>query len=266
MSNQFIKKYYTMGLTSKSLSCELNTFPEEGKLHFTRGFIETHGIINVDDIVLTLECKSEKLLNDVCIFSDTPMVMKSSHVVIFQGVNMIDFLGRLYTDCEEFYTEGFYNTYKQLLSYDYRSQIVPRCKIYTTDTRAIIPYKSRISDVGFDLTIIEHGKRYNDKTVLYSTGIKLDIPFGYYAEIVPRSSLSKTGYILANSVGIIDNSYRGTLYVPLTKIDENAPDIKLPFRCCQLIFRKQVFMELDDCTHEEISTTLRGDGGFGSTG
>jgi dUTP pyrophosphatase len=88
---------------------------------------------------------------------------------------------------------------------------------------------------------------------------------GLYAEIVPRSSLSKSGYMLANSIGIIDCSYKGNLYIALTKIDNTMPDLTLPFRCCQLIFREQIHVDLEEVTSFEEQTS-RGSGGFGSTG
>ena len=56
---------------------------------------------------------------------------------------------------------------------------------------------------------------------MYDTGIQVKPQYGYYFEIVPRSSLSKSGYILANSIGIIDPSYSGNLYIVLIKIDDN---------------------------------------------
>ena len=55
---------------------------------------------------------------------------------------------------------------------------------------------------------------------MYDSYISVQPPEGYYFEIVPRSSISKLGYILTNSIGIIDPSYRGTLKVVLTKIND----------------------------------------------
>ena len=73
-------------------------------------------------------------------------------------------------------------------------------------------------------------KKINSKTTLYDTGICLDIPVGYYVEIVPRSSIVKSGYMLSNSIGIIDCSYKGNLYVGLTKICDDAIEIEYPFK------------------------------------
>ncbi len=108
-------------------------------------------------------------------------------------------------------------------------------------------------------------KDFNSKTSLYDTGIKIEVEEGYYTEIVPRSSISKFGYILANNVGIIDNNYRGNLMIALTKICDDAADIQLPFKCCQLIIRKQIFPNIYELEVNDLSSTQRNEGGFGST-
>tara|TARA_Y100000389_G_scaffold201059_1_gene242863 strand:- start:10490 stop:11230 length:741 start_codon:yes stop_codon:yes gene_type:complete len=131
---------------------------------------------------------------------------------------------------------------------------------------AVIPSKAHQSDTGFDLTIIDKVKRIDEKTVLYGTGIKVIPPSGYYFEIVPRSSISKTGYILSNNIGIIDQSYRGELLVALTKINPEAPDIELPCRIAQLIPREYIHLIPIVVSTDSFSDTTRGSGGFGSSG
>ena len=130
---------------------------------------------------------------------------------------------------------------------------------------AVIPTRAGSQEVGFDLTIIEKIKDISSNTAMYDSYVSVQPPDGVYFEIVPRSSISKTGYILTNSVGIIDPSYRGTLKVVLTKIDNNAPDLELPNKRFQLIprtFFSNVFtVEISDT----LSDTERGSGGFGST-
>jgi dUTP pyrophosphatase len=113
------------------------------------------------------------------------------------------------------------------------------------------------------LTAISVYKKLSDRTTLYDTGIKVQPPFGYYTEIVPRSSLSKTGYVLSNSVGTIDSDFRGRLLISLTRVDDGFPELTLPFTRCQLILRKH-----EDYTIRQVdslSDTQRGCGGFGST-
>tara|TARA_B100000900_G_C20558922_1_gene708018 strand:- start:68 stop:508 length:441 start_codon:yes stop_codon:yes gene_type:complete len=138
-------------------------------------------------------------------------------------------------------------------------------KFKSHNESAFIPTTASSTDVGFDLTIISISKVIDENTLLYDTGISVEPPEGYYFEVVPRSSLSKLGYILSNSIGIIDPNYRGTIKIALTKINNNAPDIVLPNKRFQLIPRKFITPMFTTTVVEELSETERGDGGFGST-
>ena len=133
------------------------------------------------------------------------------------------------------------------------------------DERAIIPSRAGENEVGYDLTIIEKVKDMSTNTAMYDSYISVQPPDGVYFEIVPRSSISKTGYILTNSVGIIDPSYRGTLKVVLTKIDETKPNIELPNKRFQLIPRTFISNMFKSKSVDKLSNTQRGEGGFGST-
>jgi dUTP pyrophosphatase len=133
------------------------------------------------------------------------------------------------------------------------------------DDRAIIPNRAGSQEVGYDLTIIEKVKDLSSNTAMYDSYISVQPPNGIYFEIVPRSSISKTGYILTNSIGIIDPSYRGTLKVVLTKIDDTKPDLELPNKRFQLIPRTFISNMFDVDSVNELSNTERGDRGFGST-
>lgn len=131
---------------------------------------------------------------------------------------------------------------------------------------AVAPFKARESDSGFDLTLLELVKT-NGKVEMYSTGIAVQHTNpGWYFDMVPRSSLIKTGYILANSVGVIDHEYTGEVMVPLIKIDNLKPDILAegPVRAVQLIPRQVEHFNFVEV--EELVDTTRSDGGFGSSG
>ncbi len=127
----------------------------------------------------------------------------------------------------------------------------------------IPPFKKYKDDVGYDLYLVELIEKKGN-FYFYDTKIRVEPPPGYYIEIVPRSSLSKTGFVMANSIGIIDPQYRGTIKVALRKIDENAPDLKLPFRGVQMILRKLNLFDIE--VVDKLSETERKEGGFGSTG
>lgn len=138
-------------------------------------------------------------------------------------------------------------------------------QIYKKNTNAVLPSRAHSSDIGLDLVAIKVHKVINPNTIMYDTGIGAIPPTGYYLEIVPRSSISKTGWMLANSIGIVDPEYRGNLYIVLNRVIADSPEIELPFCKCQLVLRKAEYApvievsSLEDCTE-------RGYGGFGSTG
>lgn len=136
-------------------------------------------------------------------------------------------------------------------------------KIKLCNDNAVFPKKAHPTDVGYDLTCISIDKKISENIIRYDTGISVSPSEGYYVEIVPRSSLSSTGYILANSVGIVDPEYTGTLKVVLIRVDKTLPELTLPFTKCQLVVRR-----LEECilhSVDDLKLTERGSGGFGST-
>ena len=126
-----------------------------------------------------------------------------------------------------------------------------------------LPSKTWYSDAGYDLTFT---RVISDDGHLLKLGtdLHLEMPPGIYAEIVPRSSIYKSGYILANSVGIIDNTYRGELMGCFWRVRPGAPVPAMPATLCQLIFRRQVFVQITPSS-ADLTSTSRGAGGFGST-
>lgn len=127
---------------------------------------------------------------------------------------------------------------------------------------AVAPCKTRDSDSGFDLNLIDVKKTFG-KVKLYGTGVSVTPPSGFYFDLVPRSSMIKSGYMLANSVGIIDQGYTGEIMVALVQVDPDAEPLKLPCKLVQLVPRKWYGLKPVIGSLPESS---RGDGGFGSTG
>lgn len=212
-----------------------------------------------NEIVCSLSCHSQSNIDSFVAHFNIPTHCFKQSSVQYSGTNFIDLIGLMYGDRVSIFNEPFLEEIVQKLSLD-----VPELYFHKMNENAIVPTKANYSDVGYDLSAIGIHKQINSKTILCNTGIKLEIPASYYVEIVPRSSIVKSGYILANSIGIIDASYKGELFIALIKIDESSPDITFPFRCCQLIMKKQIFpkmIEIDD-----ITASKRGEGGFGSSG
>lgn len=151
---------------------------------------------------------------------------------------------------------------------------LPKLKVERLHAQATFD-KAHKTDTGYDLTCIGIEKKKDGRYML-DLGIRVEIPTGYYMELVPRSSFSKTGFVVPHSYGVIDFSYRGTWYLPLRNIDylgeiighfPEFDEVVKHFvgkKVAQAILRKR-----DDCVVEfaRVSTdTDRGEGSFGSTG
>jgi dUTP pyrophosphatase len=102
-------------------------------------------------------------------------------------------------------------------------------------------------------------------TVAIPTGIAIELPDGYEAQIRPRSGLAlKHGITLLNSPGTIDPDYRGEIKVIMTNISNTPFVVKYPDRIAQMVISK--FERIEWVVSNELDSTIRGDGGFGHTG
>ena len=100
---------------------------------------------------------------------------------------------------------------------------------------------------------------------LIPTGITLAIPFGYEAQIRPRSGLAaKFALTVLNSPGTIDSDYRGEIKIIIINHEKNTYTIKRGDRIAQATFSPVIQAKINIVN--ELSDTKRGDGGFGSTG
>jgi len=166
-----------------------------------------------------------------------------------------------------------------------------KVKVELLNDAAQIPSRAHNTDTGYDLTFTGVEKIVGD-VILFNTGISLQPPKGYYFETAPRSSISKLPLSMANSFGIIDESYTGEILVPIRVHHQsmgNGEPSRTTFpngivkifglrpqtmsaladailrhkpKLVQAILRKR-----NDCEFfvEELSETVRGGGGFGST-
>ena len=100
---------------------------------------------------------------------------------------------------------------------------------------------------------------------LVKTGLFLEIPVGYEAQVRPRSGLAlKKGISVLNSPGTIDADYRGEVGVILINLSNEDFEINHGDRIAQMVFAK--FDQAEWIDAEVLSNTSRGEGGFGSTG
>jgi len=101
--------------------------------------------------------------------------------------------------------------------------------------------------------------------VLVPTGISIELPDGYEAQVRPRSGLAiNHGVTVLNSPGTIDPDYRGEVKVILINLGKEPFVIKNGMRIAQMVISKFERVEVE--VVEELSQTRRGEGGFGSTG
>lgn len=143
---------------------------------------------------------------------------------------------------------------------------------------AVMPQRATETDAGFDLVAIDDGTVDAEGFIQYRTGLSIEPEAGYHTEIWPRSSISKYDIVLANSVGLVDNGYRGELLVrfkPVLRFNQDKTGtvfaiIPVPVKkykkgdkIAQLVVSETVNASFIESN--ELSTTSRGIGGFGST-
>ncbi len=130
-----------------------------------------------------------------------------------------------------------------------------------------LPQYSTLAAAGMDLRA-----NISDSIVLkplqrtiVKTGVFIELPLGYEAQVRPRSGLAlKKGITVLNSPGTIDSDYRGEVGVILVNLSEEKFVIKNGERIAQIVVSKHERVEWDES--EKLKVTTRGDGGFGSTG
>lgn len=105
----------------------------------------------------------------------------------------------------------------------------------------------------------------DDRTVLVDTGIAIELPPGYEAQVRPRGSTPLRGLCVANSPGTVDEDYRGEIKVMLRAISATELVTVTPGeRIAQLVITRAQQAQIE--VVDELSSTARGAGGFGSTG
>lgn len=136
-----------------------------------------------------------------------------------------------------------------------------KIKIKKLHHEAVIPAYAKDGDAGMDLTCVSVDQ--TQMYVEYGTGLALEIPQGYCGLLFPRSSVSKTGQVLCNSVGLVDSGYRGELRLRYYA-QNNDTLYTVGDKVGQLLILPYPSIELEEA--KELSSSERAEGGFGSTG
>jgi dUTP pyrophosphatase len=148
--------------------------------------------------------------------------------------------------------------------------MVDRLKVALIHPNAVLPAYATSGAAGMDL----HACLDQDLTLqpmersLIPTGLVLEIPEGYEAQVRPRSGLAaKHGLTVLNTPGTVDYDYRGEIKVILINLGSEPYIIRSKDRIAQMVVSPVPQMEIKlVASPEHLSKTQRGSGGFGSTG
>jgi dUTP pyrophosphatase len=137
-----------------------------------------------------------------------------------------------------------------------------RCEV---DDNDLIPKYQTQGSAGCDLYSNEYLKIKPGQRAMVATGLKIELPPGFEAQVRTRSGLAaKYGITVLNSPGTVDEDYRGEIKVILLNTGDEEFIVNKGDRIAQLVFSR-VFRGIFQPT-DSLSTTSRGSGGFGSTG
>lgn len=129
-----------------------------------------------------------------------------------------------------------------------------------------MPQYANPGDAGADLVSTEAVRLEPGERALVGTGVRIALPEGCAAFVVPRSGLAaKHGITIVNSPGTVDAGYRGEIKVSLLNTDsKDAYDVAVGDRIAQLIVMPVIQARFEPV--EALPESIRGEGGFGSTG
>lgn len=124
---------------------------------------------------------------------------------------------------------------------------------------------ARQGDAGIDLYSMEDVEIAPQGMVMVGSGVALEIPPGFYGQLVPRSGMAtKRGITLINTPGTIDESYRGEVMMALYNMSTEMQCVNRMERCAQVII--QAYAQVTPIEVDSLTETERGSRGFGSSG
>lgn len=125
-------------------------------------------------------------------------------------------------------------------------------------------------NAGIDLRVLTQNNEEKvqilpNETYTFNTGIKMNIPEGYYIEVVPRSSTGIKKHLrLMNTCGILDSSWKGETLVAMHNFGKEPVWVSNNERLCQMIIHRVPSVLIEEVT--DVGSSERGEKGFGSTG
>ena len=140
-----------------------------------------------------------------------------------------------------------------------------KLKVFLHSELARLPKRADEGAAGYDLTSIENISIPPRSRSLISTGLSIQLPMYSYGRIAPRSGLSVKG--LDVGAGVIDESFRGIIKVLLINNNDKDFVVNVGDRIAQLLVEPIYYPDVEHVKSlDDLSSTTRGDGGFGSTG
>ncbi len=144
---------------------------------------------------------------------------------------------------------------------------MPKVAVKKLNPNAVLPKYGTEFSAGADLYALNDSnvEFMPHETKFVHTGLAMEIPEGYAGLVYARSGLaSKRGLAPANKVGVVDSDYRGEIMVALHNHSDQKQVIEAGERIAQLVVAP--FLKVDFEETDELTDTVRGTGGFGSTG
>lgn len=245
---------------------------EQLKWDFLRGYFDGDGSISPRKSGYprcSIASNSSDMLKYIQDFCGVPSYIYKDKIE-WNGVNAVDFLAKLYDDSSVYMLRKYtlflsianWQPVRTCMRWNQVPKRLPVFRWSRTISDAPGPKKNRFSDSGYDLHLVKKAK-VRGNVHYYDTGIQVQPENGYYFDLVGRSSISKSGWTLANNVGIIDSSYTGSILVALVRTNPEASEPELPCKLVQIIPRQLILMDSEEV--ESLDETDRGAGGFGSS-
>jgi dUTP pyrophosphatase len=143
---------------------------------------------------------------------------------------------------------------------------VAELRVQRLHPAAVLPVRAHDDDAGYDLRALEGATLAPGQRGMVRTGIAIELPVGHAGLVLPRSGLAaRHGIALVNAPGLIDAGYRGELKVLLLNTDREATfEVTAGDRIAQLVVVSVATPEI--VVAEALAATVRGEGGFGSSG
>lgn len=207
----------------------------------------------------------QKMLSQVALYSQLDIEEEKEAVQTF--VNMIIEDDSLSSNKKELIKDMFDKVLEIFERVANSGRMSVEVGIVKLNPDAIIPEYAHPTDAGADVAAVEETKIEPGETKIVKTGIAVAIPAGYEIQIRPRSGLSfKSKLRIANAPGTIDTEYRGEIGIIMTNTGDVPYVIDKGMKIAQMVIAPTPMIKWNEvATVEELGTTDRGAGGFGST-